>query len=407
MLQSYYTSQNDRVGWHDLSWKMYLTCLLISFFVMVEPAPTDLIFVLTIPPLLLAGFHSVRIFRPVEIVGIWLFLWFSTLSLYFADFNFVIGLRAYLIELYMLLLFVVTAYFVRCHGDFAFYRILLMLTLGGVAASTIGILAWLDVIPNSEIFFRDEYKVRVKSTFKDPNVLGPYLIPGVLLTFWVMISNPKFRILNAGLCALLAVGVFITFSRGAWVHLVLTAACFFLALLKDKKTTLPATIFAIALLGMCLPALVVFLESSADAVSGSYFQKRLTLQSYDDSRFEHVISAFFKIADHPFGIGPNQVGLAYGYVPHNTFIVFALHNGIFACLGFCILYFGAIYRCLQKVLAQNPGWIKYAFVLSILVGLFVLMNVVGSIHWRHLFVVMGLAYGTYSDNEPFPHRSAT
>jgi hypothetical protein len=186
MIQSHYTYAQDRVGWYTLSWRIYLACLGASFFVMIEPAPTDLLFILALGAFALSPLRSQRLFGAVAILGILLYVWFTFLSLLFVQSAFMTSFRAVGIEMYLLLLFAMTAYFTRHEGDRAFRAILIALAIGGVIAAMIGILAWLGLLPNRVIFFRDEYMARIKSTFKDPNVLGPYLIPSVMLMIWLL-----------------------------------------------------------------------------------------------------------------------------------------------------------------------------------------------------------------------------
>lgn len=405
MMSSHYVSVHDRVGWYALSWRIYLVCLATSFLVMIEPAPTDLFFVLAFGAMMLAPLRPVRLLGPVEVVAILVYLWFTLLSLLFADYVFIVAARAVAIEIYLILLFLMTAYFARIDGDRAFRMILLMLVVGGIVASLVGILAWANLLPGREIFFRDEFMTRIKSTFKDPNVLGPYLIPSILLMIWTVVAVPRLRIWAGLVGVLLVLCLVLTFSRGAWIHMLATALVFFVALLVHRGTALPALLGAVAALAVVLAGVLFFADAIFGSISDSYLSQRLSLQSYDEGRFEHIITAMIDTFDQPLGIGPNQSRFHYGFEPHNTFVVLALQNGVFAALGFATLYLAAMVRCLVMVLRRRVGWMKYAFVLAIMSGLLVLMNVVGSLHWRHLYVVMGLAYGSYHSNSVFRDRA--
>ncbi|KUP93530.1 O-antigen ligase [Tritonibacter horizontis] len=398
MIETFYTRARDVVGWHALAWRFYLLALATSFLVMIEPALTDLLFLLGVPILGLAGLKPVRLVGGIETLGIILFVWFSFLSLTMVEQYFLVSVRAVIIEIYMLLIFLVTAYWARHYGDHAFRAVVLMLIFGGLCTSLIGILAWLDVLPNSEIFFRDEYRSRIRSTFKDPNVLGPYLIMPLLGALWALIEDARKRLFFLPIAGILMVGLLLTFSRGAWIHGIVTIFIFFLALLNYRKTAYQVFLAGCLVLGCATFVLFIFADDIFGALSGSYFSKRVSLQSYDSERFNHIFESLFHILDHPFGVGPNQVVFKFGIEPHNTFVVFAVNNGILACFGFVIIYFAAAYRCLVKTFEGKDGWLKYAFILAIMAGLFILMNVVGGIHWRHLFVTIGLAYGNYTQN---------
>jgi hypothetical protein len=398
MIETYYTRSRDALGWNALAWRFYTLALATSFFVMIEPGLTDLLFFLGVPCLALAGLKPARLFGPVEVLGIILFIWFTFLSLIFSEYSFATSVRAAGIEVYMILIYVITAYWVRHYGDQAFRTIIFLLIFGGVCTSLVGILAWLDIMPNSDLFFRDSHRSRIKSTFKDPNVLGPYLVMPLLGALWAFVESERKQFWYLPLALIIGTCLFLTFSRGAWIHTLVTLLIFFIALLSYRKTAYRVTLVFFLVMGLGVVGVYLFADKLFGSVGDSYFGERLSLQSYDSDRFGHIYESLFHIMEHPFGIGPNQVAFHFGYEPHNTFVVFALNNGVLACLGFAFLYAAAAYRCLTKVLAQEDGWLKYAFVLATMCGLFILMNVVGSIHWRHLFVTMGLAYGDYRSN---------
>jgi O-antigen ligase len=375
---------------------------------MVEPAPTDALFAVALAAMMLAKLKAVRVIGPVETVALLVYLWFTLLSLSFGTIVSQFGaLRAAGVEVYLALLFLMTAYFARVEGDRAFRMIMLMLLIGGLMTSIVGLLAYADLLPNNAIFFRDQYRTRIQSTFKDPNVLGPYLVMSILFTFWVAVAVDRFRLLAAAAGGVMLLCLVVTFSRGAWIHMLVTMLLFFFFLLLFRRTALPTLITGVATIMTILLIGTIFGEDIAESASDSYLGQRLSLQSYDDDRFEAIGIGFSFMLENPLGVGPNQSKAFYGREPHNTFVILAINNGIPAALGFLVLYLAACYRCLVKTLRQEDGWLKYAFLLSIMTGLFILMNVVGSLHWRHLYVLIGLAYGTYRSNNIFVNKRAS
>ncbi|MEL7166216.1 MAG: O-antigen ligase family protein [Pseudomonadota bacterium] len=393
------TSGQDRAA--VLSWRIYLLCLFLSFFVMIEPAPTDLVFFIGFACLLLTPLQGGRFLSAFAVVGVALYLIFSVNSLFFVDIAFILSLRAVAIEFYMILLFLVTAYFVAHKGDEAFFWILMALTLGALVSAFIGYLALADAVPRSDVFFRGEgVRNRLKSTFKDPNVFGPFLVPSILFTAWLMVSSRKFRVFGAVSFGMLLVVLIATLSRGAMVHVAVSLFIFFIALLIHNRSAKPT--FMVFLVGSSMVCIVVafFVEEIVQALEGSLLASRLSLQSYDNSRFSHVASSVQHMLEHPMGIGPFQARFKYGYLPHNTFVAFGLHNGIPAAIGLALIYLAAMGRCFMKMIDQKLGWTKYAFVFAVLAGLLILMQVVGTIHWRHMYVVCGLAFGVYVTDAP-------
>lgn len=386
---------SDAAG--EWSWRIYILAVALSFFVFVEPAPTDLVFFVGLAVFCFSRPVKTAFLSGTAIVGVLLYLLFSVLSLAFVQYVPMLALRAVGIEFYMIALFVMTAYYAKTRGDAAFTTILFALTIGSVLASVVAIAALLDVVPNSDIFFRGEgVRFRVKATFKDPNVFGPFIIPSLLFVLWVIIASARFRLLALGAMGLLLLSLFSTYSRGAWIHALISLSVFSFAMMMHRRTARSAlmTIVCFAII-VCAIALL-FLDQITARISDSFLAQRLSLQSYDTSRFGYVADAVKNIWEHPFGIGPYQARFVYGYLPHNTFVAFAIHNGVFASLGLMLIYGAAMTRCVMKMINQRPGWTKYALVFAVLLGLLVLMQVVGAIHWRHLYLVCGLAFGTYT-----------
>lgn len=392
---------SDAAG--ETSWRIYVFAIFLSFFVVVEPAPTDLFFMIALGFFCFSRPQKVSFLSGTALIGVFLYLAFSVLSLVFVQFVPVFAVRAVAIEFYMIALFVLTAYFMRTRGDRAFATVLAALAVGGLLASFVAIVALLDLIPNSDILFRGEgSRVRVKATFKDPNVFGPFLVPSLLFVTWVVVESARFRLIALGAMGLLLIALLSTYSRGAWIHTFVSLSILSLALLVYRPTSRPTLTgivwFAIVI---CATALL-FLDQITARVADSFLGQRLSLQSYDTSRFGYVADAASQIWEHPLGIGPFQARYVYGYLPHNTFVAFAMHNGVFACLGLILIYGSAMARCAAKILNQRPGWTKYALIFAVLLGLLILMQVVGAIHWRHLYLICGMAFGTYTTDRLLP-----
>ena len=392
---------SDAAG--ETSWRIYVFAMVLSFFVVVEPAPTDLVFFIALGVFCFSKPVKIAFLSGTAMIGVFLYLTFSVMSLVFVQFVPVFAVRAVAIEFYMIALFVMTAYFMKTRGDRAFATVLAALTIGGVLASFVAIVALLDLIPNSDILFRGEgSRVRVKATFKDPNVFGPFIIPSLLFVVWVIVESTKYRLMALGALGLLLISLLSTYSRGAWIHGFISLSTFSLALLIYRPTARPTLTGIVWAVIVICAVILLFIDQITARLSDSFLAQRLSLQSYDTSRFGYVADAARNIWEHPLGIGPFQARYVYGYLPHNTFVAFAMHNGVFACLGLILIYGASMTRCATKIANQQPGWIKYALIFSVLLGLLVLMQVVGAIHWRHLYLVCGMAFGTYTTNQLLP-----
>ena len=87
-------------------------------------------------------------------------------------------------------------------------------TFAAVTTSALGILGYFHAFPGAEIFTLYD---RAKGAFQDPNVFGPFLVPPSLyLVHGILIGDLKKSPLKAAALLVLALGIFLSFSRAAW-----------------------------------------------------------------------------------------------------------------------------------------------------------------------------------------------
>src|SRR5262249_14630560 len=152
--------------------------------------------------------------------------------------------------------------------------------LAAVLTSLIGVAAYFRVLPNSEMFIR---AMRAASTFKDPNVFGPFLVlPGLVAMQRMMFGRPRAVIFNGVILLIIAAGLFFSFSRGPWGHFAASAAMmmFFLYVTAPSgNQRLRIILFAVA--GIAAIALLILALLSISGV-GALFKERASLvQNYD------------------------------------------------------------------------------------------------------------------------------
>ena len=83
---------------------------------------------------------------------------------------------------------------------------------GAVVVALIGMLAWFHVIPGADTFLING---RARSTFKDANVFGPFLIlPAMIVMMRVLTGHYRSLLLNAAIAALLCLALaVVVFAR--------------------------------------------------------------------------------------------------------------------------------------------------------------------------------------------------
>ncbi|MCA9698051.1 MAG: O-antigen ligase family protein, partial [Myxococcales bacterium] len=236
---------------------------------------------------------------------------------------------------------------------------------------------------------------RLEGFFKDENVFGAWCVPICVYAIARLVALRGGR--RWWWLATLVIGalvVLLTYSRGAWINLALSAAVFYILRLvsvgspRSKIITIAALPLAITALGVAL-----FEVLSMDAVQ-DMLETRLKMQSYDTHRFATQEEAVRAALEHPLGIGPGQSELVFERAAHSTYVRSLVENGF---LGFLSLVAfmalsGARAAWYAVDALDDEQQLLFAVVAGAMAGLLVESLVIDSIHWRHFFVVLALAW---------------
>jgi len=235
---------------------------------------------------------------------------------------------------------------------------------------------------------------RPKVLFKDPNVLGPHLVPATLVFLEAAARQRRpGRVLLLITCAVVcAGGVVAAASRAAWVNLAVVLVLYALFSGARQKAMLAGAALLVAL--VALPFVGVLVERAGDDLVELY-SGRTGLQHYDSERFEAARQALELGLRHPAGVGPGQispyVGLAGGLDPHNTYVRIWVENGPSALLLFVAILVLMALRAVHDALLHQRLGSGFICVYAVLVGSLVNASVVDALHWRHFWVIFALA----------------
>src|ERR1019366_9560599 len=210
------------------------------------------------------------------------------------------------------------------------------LIVGATIAATAGVAGYFNLVPGGhDLLTRYE---RARGTFKDPNVLGAFLILPALFVLQSVVSDrlgKSFR--SAVAFAIMALAILLAFSRAAWGVLVITSA-FMLALmiLTSRSHAQRSRIIVTAVIAVILVAMLVAVLLSFDSVGEMFRQRASFDQSYDEGRFgrfgRHILGAQMAL-DLPFGIGPLQFHNYFPEDTHNSYLNAFMSGGWIA--GIC------------------------------------------------------------------------
>jgi hypothetical protein len=220
------------------------------------------------------------------------------------------------VTFYLALSSVVMAAFVANDPEAHVRLIFSAYLVAALVAATAGLIGYFNVVPGLTDILTEFGRAR--GTFKDPNVLGAFLVPALLYAFNVVLTA---RLPRASLWAvvmtILLFGTLLSFSRGAWLNLVvaLVAYSFFTFVIAATNRERIKLVLSMIVAGM----LVVGVFAAAQSIPkvAELLGERATFeQSYDvgpEGRFGGQEKAAELVATHPLGIG----ALEFGRVHHH------------------------------------------------------------------------------------------
>ncbi len=264
-----------------------------------------------------------------------------------------------------------------------------------VFAGGVTILTWAGVFGHGGEF---ERAGRATAFFKDPNVLGSYLIIGFLVLIQrLLLGRAKnFRLELAGL-ALVAAGLFLSFSRGSWgatAFALLLTVGFLVATADSKRMRFRVLAGAAGVLMMVTVGVGAAL--SVDSVRTLFVERASLGHDYDDGpdgRFGRQVRALPMLLDRPNGFGPLRFRLTFGLEPHNSYINSFASNGWLGGLSFIALMLGSSFVGFRLCLRSHP-YRRQAQVLVPAAFVYFLQAMQIDIdHWRMFYLSVGSVWG--------------
>lgn len=269
------------------------------------------------------------------------------------------------------------------------------LILGAVAASTTGILGYMNIAGLGSYFLM--YEGRVSGTFRDPNVLGSFLVLPALYLTHDFLHYSRLRLLRAVLAAPIMLALFLTFSRGSWGGLILGLLVLVaLMFITARQEAMRARITLLALLAFAGLVVGLAVLLSIDSIA-TLFADRFTLQKDYDSgpsgRFGNQLRAIPELLTLPFGHGPNRFWLFYPENPHNTYLMAFSSYGWLGGIAFFAFIVTTVVISWRTVLTRTPFQSHAIVIFAGLVPHLVQNFQIDTDRWRHLFMIYGLSWG--------------
>ncbi len=278
------------------------------------------------------------------------------------------------------------------------------LVVGGMIASIAGIAGYFHLVPGGyDLLTLYE---RARGTFKDPNVLGAFLILPALFALQSVVSDPMgkaFR--NAIAFGIMALAILLAFSRAAWGALIITSAVTLLLMVLTSRSQKQRTrIIAMALVAALLAAVLVAVLLSLDSVAQMFKQRASFDQSYDEGRFgrfgRHILGAQMAL-EVPFGIGPLQFRSYFPEDTHNSYLNAFMSGGWISGMCYPALVFISAITGFRYVFTRVPWQRTYLAVFTAFLGTVGESFIIDTDHWRHFWMMLGTMWGMYAAAERY------
>lgn len=272
-------------------------------------------------------------------------------------------------------------------------------TAGAVIVAAIGIAGYFNLFPGSSYFTLFD---RARGTFQDPNVFGPFLVLPTLLLLQRLLQGPIFRNLFKNLAilaplAVLLLGIFLSFSRGAWGSLIAAFMILYtIQLVAERNPVRRLRLTVIGLSAIAAAALLLLAILSLDTVSEMFSQRARLVQDYDTARYGRFARyglGFQMVMERPFGLGALEFHKYFYEDEHNVYLKGFTTYGWLGGLAYAGLALWTLLAFVPLLFKSRP-WTAFArCVFGVFTAHLILSVIIDTDHWRHMYLLYGLAWG--------------
>ena len=282
------------------------------------------------------------------------------------------------------------------------------LVVGAMIASLAAIAGYFDLVPGGHDLLT--LYERARGTFKDPNVLGAFLILPSLFALQSVVTDrlgKAFR--NAIAFGIMALAILLAFSRAAWGGLILTATfMLILMVLTSRSDARRSRIIIMAVVAAVLGLMLIAVLLSFDSIGEMFKQRASFDQSYDEGRFgrfgRHILGAEMAL-DLPFGIGPLQFHRYFPEDTHNSYLNAFMSGGWLSGVCYPALVFTTVITGFRRIFARVPWQRAYLAIFSAFVGTVGESFVIDTDHWRHFWMMLGAMWGMIAAAQAYAARA--
>ncbi|MBU6462427.1 MAG: O-antigen ligase family protein [Bradyrhizobium sp.] len=273
------------------------------------------------------------------------------------------------------------------------------LVVGGMIASLAAIAGYFNLVPGGHDLLT--LYERARGTFKDPNVLGAFLILPALFALQSVVCDRFGKSFRSTIAlGIIALAILLAFSRAAWGGLILTSV--FMLAMMVVTSPLPAqrsrivlmTIAAVIVVAVLLAVLLSF-----DSISEMFKQRASFDQSYDEGRFgrfgRYILGAQMAL-DLPLGIGPLQFHTYFPEDTHNSYLNAFMSGGWLSGVCYPALVFITVIIGFRHIFVRVPWQRTYLAIFAAFLATVGEAFIIDTDHWRHFWMMLGAMWGMFA-----------
>lgn len=377
--------------------RFFLWLMMASgWFVIIEPAPYEFLFVVTLVLMLPSGLKI-----HAAVIPMVLFLLAYNLGGVLS----VIPVTGFpdtkqfvIVSVYM----ATTAIFIaNVLADDTMRRIAVIKNgyiVAAVIASLIGLIGYFDIGGTAATWAPIQ---RAQGTFKDPNVMSTFIIaPAIFLMQDFFLGRQRWPIVSGFALLIIIAGLFFAFSRGAWVVAIASGVMLVgLMFMLTPSPRLRSRIVILCIVGVLALVGLFFIALSFENIRELFLQRANLLNAYDSGetgRFGKQLRSIPMLLELPNGFGPLQFNSVFGQAPHNTFINAFASYGWLGGFSYMLLILSTIAIGFKTVFTPTP-WQPFAIAVWSVLFFIILQGVqIDTDHWRHFYLLLGLIWGLYA-----------
>lgn len=371
---------------------MVASGVFLSGFVMSEPAPYELLMVLQVAVWFLLGLRISRAVAPL----LALLLTFNVGGILSLTVMRDLGTGPMYLAVSTFL--ALTAVFYAAIIEDRHQRLRLIFqswVAAAIITALLGILGYFHAFPGAEAFTLYD---RAKGAFQDPNVFGPFLIaPALYLMHGLLTGKLSSAPLRVAGLLVIALGVFLSFSRAAWALFLFSAiALVFILLLKERTGAFRLKILLLSLAAVVLLVVAVVIALQFEQVRNLFLDRTTLVKEYDGGhlgRFARHRIGFLMMMENPLGIGPMVFSEIFPEDEHNIWLKSLTTYGWLGFVSYVTMMAWTLTIGFRFLLRDRP-WQPYLMIAWIdIVGHVIIGNVIDTDHWRHFYLLLGIVWG--------------